>query len=356
MIMLKNVEPKPKTMKAARLHQYEKPLVIEDVERPQITSPQDVIVRIAGAGVCHTDLHLVEGVWRGILNVKLPYTLGHENVGYIEDVGDAGKAIGLKKGDPVIMHPVITDGTCPACRIGEDMHCENLVFPGLTTDGGFAEYMKTSYRSVIKLPGGIDPVDLAPLADAGVTAYRAAKKAARTLSAGSYVVVIGVGGLGHIGIQSLKALTPATIIAVDIDERKLKLAKDLGAEYTVDARRDPVSEVMKITNNKGAQVVIDFVGNDTTLKYGPRLMSRAGRYIVVGYGGTLSVPAINMIFYEISFEGSLVGTYNELRELVTLAIQNKVKVVTSRYKLERVNEVLEMLKRGEILGRAVLTP
>lgn len=344
-------------MKAARLFEYNKPLRIVDVGYPKIEDRYNVVVRVAGAGVCHTDLHLQQGMWHEILRPTLPYTLGHENVGYIEEVGEGVE--GLEKGDPVILHPAMTDGTCPACRAGEDMHCENLIFPGLSVDGGFAEYMRTSSRSVVKLPRGIDReklIDMAPLADAGITAYRAVRKASRTLTPGSYVAVIGVGGLGHIGVQLLKELTPAYIIALDVREDKLRLAEKLGAHHVVDASRDPVGQVMEITGGKGVNVAIDFVGSQATIDYGPNLLARTGRLIIVGYGGELRFPSIRIIATEISFEGSLVGNYTELTELVRLALDGKVSVATERHALDEVNEVLERLEKGEVLGRAVLVP
>ena len=161
-------------MKAARLFAYDKPLKIVDVDVPRVKSSTEVLVRITGAGVCHTDLHVVEGVWREKVQRSLPYTLGHENAGLVKEIGDDVKAV--KEGDRVILHPVIVDGLCRPCRIGDDMHCENLVFPGITADGGFAEYLVTSERSLVNIHD-LKPEDVAPLADAGLTAIRAVKKA-----------------------------------------------------------------------------------------------------------------------------------------------------------------------------------
>jgi len=344
-------------LRAARLYEYNKPLRVEDVPYPKLEGPYDVIVRIAGAGVCHTDLHLVQGMWHDILNPKLPYTLGHENTGYVEEV--APHVVGFEKGDPVIMHPLITCGRCWACRMGEDMHCENGIFPGLWVDGGFAEFMRTGHRTLIKLPRDISRdklIEMAPLADAGITAYRAVKKALRSLYPGSYVAVIGVGGLGHLAIQMLKALSQAYVIAVDVKDEKLELASKLGADYVVNARKDPVAQVMQITGGRGVNVAIDFFGGQPTLDYGPRLLGRMGRFIVVGYGGEIRFPSIRMIATEISIEGSLVGSYTELKELVNLYLKGAVKVHVERYPLEEVNHVLEKLERGEVMGRAVLTP
>ncbi len=315
-------------MKAARLFAYDKPLRLVDAETPRLKNPADVIVRVTGAGVCHTDLHIVEGVWKEKVQVTLPYTLGHENAGIVEEVGPA--ATSVKRGEKVILHPVITDGLCRACRIGEDMHCENLVFPGITADGGFAQFIRSSERSLVKLNS-------------------------RTTS-GSNVVVQGVGGLGHIALQLLRCMTNAYITASDIAESKLRLAEKMGAHRVIDARRDPVKQVMEFTKNQGAEVVIDLVGNDQTLANGMRMLRKGGSLIIVGYGGTANLKAIDMIFSEFSVLGSLVGNWDELRELIELTRQGKVRVLTQKGKLDEVNDMLDQLKKGTLEGRGVVIP
>lgn len=340
-------------MRAARLFAYDKPLKVVDVGTPRLKHPTDVLVRVTGAGVCHTDLHIVEGVWREKVQVSLPYTLGHENAGVIEEVGDAVTA--YEEGDKVILHPVRTDGLCRACRIGEEMHCENLVFPGITADGGFAEYLVSSQRSLVNIHD-LKPEDVAPLADAGLTAIRAVKKAASRTTSGSHVVVQGIGGLGHISLQLLRCMTNTVITATDVAESKLRLAEKLGAHHAVDARKDPVKQVMAITQKKGADVVIDLVGNDQTLANGMKMLRKGGSLIIVGYGGSLNLKAIDMIFAEVSVLGSLVGNWDELRELIELTRQGKVRVITRKGKLDEVNDFLEQLKKGTLEGRGVVIP
>lgn len=340
-------------MRAARLFAYDKPLKVVDVGTPRLKHPTDVLVRVTGAGVCHTDLHIVEGVWREKVQVSLPYTLGHENAGVIEDVGDGVTA--FKEGDKVILHPVRTDGLCRACRIGEEMHCENLVFPGITADGGFADYLVSSQRSLVNIHD-LKPEDVAPLADAGLTAIRAVKKAASRTTSGSHVVVQGIGGLGHISLQLLRCMTNTVITATDVAESKLRLAEKLGAHHVVDARKDPVKQVMAITQKKGADVVIDLVGNDQTLASGMKMLRKGGSLIIVGYGGSLNLKAIDMIFAEVSVLGSLVGNWDELRELIELTRQGKVRVITRKGKLDEVNDFLEQLKKGTLEGRGVVIP
>jgi len=194
------------------------------------------------------------------------------------------------------------------------------------------------------------------LADAGLTAIRAVKKAASRTTSGSPIVVMGVGGLGHIALQLLRCMTNAVIIAADVVESKLRLAEKMGAHQVVDARRDPVKQIMDITGNRGADVVIDLVGNDLTLANGMKMLHKGGTLIIVGYGGTLNVKAIDVIFSEFSVLGSLVGNWDELRELMELTRQGKIRVITQKGKLDEVNEILEQLKKGTLEGRGVVIP
>src|ERR1700674_5340521 len=286
-------------MKAAVLHRYDETLSakefvsFEDVIDPRIENPTDVIVRIGGAGVCRTDLHIVEGIWREKSNVNLPYIMGHENAGWIEE---AGKGVtGFKKGDPVICHPLVTSGHCLACRRGDDMHAEESVFPGINANGGYAQILLTGERSLIKLPKSLAPKDVAPYTDAGLTAYRAAKKASRHLLPGQFAVVIGAGGLGHIGIQVLSALCAAEIIVVDRSESALKLASDCGAAYLVRGDEHSVGRVRELTGGHGAEAVLDFVGEGASVSDGLAMTCDAGYYYVIGYGGRLELPTIDLI-------------------------------------------------------------
>src|ERR1700693_1249047 len=214
-------------MQAVRLHHYEERPVVEEVTEPKITGPLDVIVRIGGAGLCRTDLHIIEGQWAEITGITLPYTLGHENAGWVHEIGSAVSNVAV--GDTVIVHPLITCGLCRACRAGNDMHCINSAFPGISVDGGMANFLKTSARAVVKLNPSLQPKDIAALADAGLTAYHAVKKTIPLLYPGTKAVVIGAGGLGHIGIQCLKALTPTEIIVVDRSPAALDLTRSWGA-------------------------------------------------------------------------------------------------------------------------------
>jgi NAD+-dependent secondary alcohol dehydrogenase Adh1 len=341
-------------MKAVRLHGYHQQPVVEDVPEPVISGPLDVIVKIGGAGVCRTDLHIIEGQWAAAMGPELPYTLGHENAGWVHAAGSAVSNVAV--GDTVILHPTPTCGLCRACRAGDDMHCEHSSFPGLSHDGGMAEYLLTSARTCIKLNPQTRPQDVAALADAGITAYHAVRKALPLLYPGTSCVVIGAGGLGHIGIQCLAALTATTIIVVDRNPDALKLAEQLGAQHTVMADGSQVAAVRELTDGAGASVVLDFVAEQGAEQDGWEMTGEAGSYFVIGYGGTVTVPTLDIISTERNIIGNIVGTYNELAELMALAQGGKVTLHTRTYPLAGAAEAVADLDAGRIRGRAILVP
>ncbi|MGP4000830.1 NAD(P)-dependent alcohol dehydrogenase [Streptomyces sp. 8N706] len=341
-------------MKAVQVIEYDEPPVLVDVPDPQITGPLDVIVTVGGAGVCRTDLHILEGQWKEKSGVVLPYTIGHENAGWVDAVGEA--VTHVKVGDPVILHPLVTCGLCRACRAGDDVHCMNSSFPGIDTHGGYAEYLKTTARSVVALDPSLEPASVAALADAGLTAYHAVAKAARVLRPGDRAVVIGAGGLGHIGIQVLRALSPVEMIVIDRSPDALALAKELGAEHTLLADGTEAERVLELTGGHGAEAVLDFVGEGGAVETGVACLRRNGNYYVIGYGGQLDVPTIDVISTEINFIGNLVGSYNDLAELMVLAAQGKVSLHTQRYPLASFQDALDDLSAGAVRGRAILIP
>jgi NAD+-dependent secondary alcohol dehydrogenase Adh1 len=341
-------------MKAVQLSKYGQPPELVEVPEPTITDPFDVIVKVGAAGVCRTDLHIIEGQWEQKSGVTLPYTIGHENAGWVQEVGSAVRHVAV--GDKVILHPLATCGVCRACRDGDDVHCENSTFPGIDSDGGYAEQLRTSARSVIRLDDSLEPADVAALADAGLTAYHAVRKAARNIRPGQRVVVIGAGGLGHIGIQVLTALTSAEVIVVDRSADALALASQLGVDHVVRADGSQVEAVLDLTGGHGAEVILDFVGEGGAIEDGVAMLRRAGDYYVIGYGGTLSVPTIDIISTEINFIGNLVGSYNDLVELMVLAARGKVHLHTVTYPLDEFDRALDDLDHGRVRGRAILIP
>jgi len=341
-------------MKAVRLHAYHQQPVVEEVPEPTINGPHDVIVKIGGAGVCRTDLHIILGQWAEAMDVALPYTIGHENAGWVHEVGSAVTNVAV--GDTVILHPTPTCGLCRACRAGQDMHCSESVFPGLDSDGGMAELLLTSARACVKLDPSTRPEDVAALADAGITAYHAVRKAIPLLYPGTTCAVIGAGGLGHIGIQCLSALTATNIVVVDRNPDALKLAAELGAHHTVPADGQQVDAVKDLTEAAGADVVLDFVAEEGAENEGFAMTRPGGSYFVIGYGGTLVVPTLDVISTERNIVGNIVGTYNELAELMVLAQAGKVTLHTKTYPLDAAQEALHDLDSGLVRGRAILVP
>jgi NAD+-dependent secondary alcohol dehydrogenase Adh1 len=341
-------------MKAVRLHGYHQDPVIDEVPEPKVEGPFDVVVKVGGAGVCRTDLHIMEGQWADAMSPELPYTIGHENAGWVHEVGSAVTNVSV--GDTVILHPTPTCGLCRACRAGQDMHCAESSFPGLDHDGGMAEYLLTSARACVKLDPSTRPQDVAALADAGITAYHAVRKAIPLLYPGTTCAVIGAGGLGHIGIQCLAALTATKIIVVDRNVDALKLAESLGADETVVSDGKQVDTVKDLTDGAGADVVLDFVAEQGAENDGFAMTRAGGSYYVIGYGGTLSIPTLDVISTERNVIGNIVGTYNELAELMVLAEAGKVTLHTRTYPLDAAVDALHDLDAGQVRGRAILVP
>jgi NAD+-dependent secondary alcohol dehydrogenase Adh1 len=342
------------------LYEYDKAmnveLKLETVPEPTITAANEVIVRVGAAGLCRTDLHIIEGVWRDVMDPNgslLPYIMGHENAGWVEEVGSGVTSV--KPGDAVICHPLRTCGVCYGCRKGEDMYCANGIFPGLSTNGGFADYLLTNERALIKLNPNVVPVEVAPLADAGITAYRVAKRAAKQLTPGQYCVVLGVGGLGHIALQSLHELCGARTIAIDMSEKARQLASELGATHVLNSGPNVVQEVRELTKG-GAHAVIDFVGELGAEQLCWQMLRQGGTHFIVGYGGEIRIPTVHMIINEITVAGSLVGNYLELVELMELNAEGKVKLHAQQYSLDNINAAITDFKNRQIIGRGVIVP
>jgi NAD+-dependent secondary alcohol dehydrogenase Adh1 len=341
-------------VKAVRLHAFHEMPVVDEVPEPALRGPLDVIVKIGGAGVCRTDLHIMEGQWDAAMHTPLPYILGHENAGWVHEIGSAVTNVAV--GDTVILHPTPTCGLCHACRAGDDMHCINSEFPGLSRDGGMAEYLLTTARACIKLDPQTQPKDVAALADAGITAYHAVRKAIPLLYPGTTCVVIGAGGLGHIGIQCLATLTATNIIVVDRNPDALKLAEQLGAHHTVVADGGQVDAVKELTGGGGANVVLDFVAERGAENDGWAMTGETGSYFVIGYGGELHIPTLDIITTERNIIGNIVGTYNDLAELMVLAEGGKVTLHTRTYPLDAAPEAFADLDAVRVRGRAILVP
>ena len=339
-------------MKAALMREYHRPLEFVERPMPEIAHPADVVVRIGGAGVCATDLHAIEGLMEHI-GVRLPRVLGHENAGWVEEVGDGVTTVA--KGDAVLVYPPYSCGLCVPCRRGNDMHCAHHEFTGLTVDGGFADYVVVSERSLLRLPEGVEPAAVAPHADAGLTAYHAVRRIAHLAVPGTTAAVIGVGGVGHIALQLLHELGSSATVAIDTDARRRALATELGAGEVI-AGTGSVDAVRELTGGRGADLVLDFVGTDQAHADSLAMLARGGTYSVIGYGGTVAAPSGPLVGNEHSVVANLVGSWIDLYELMQLHAAGRIVLKTETHPLEAVNDVLAKLREGEVTGRAVLVP
>jgi len=342
-------------VKAVRVHAYHEDPEIDDIPEPTLSGPLDVIIKVGGAGVCRTDLHIIEGQWAPIQNPDLPYVIGHENAGWVHAIGEG--VTNVVVGDTVILHPQPSCGLCSACRSGRDMQCINAFFPGLSNnDGGMAEYLRTTARACVKLESTTNPADVAALADAGLTAYHAVRKSVPYLYPGTTAVVQGAGGLGHIGIQTLSALTATRIVVVDKNPEALALAKEIGADETVLADGTHIDAIKDLTGGNGATVVFDFVAEGGAENDAWQMTAGAGYQFVIGYGGEMKVPTLDFVAGEKNIIGNIVGTYNDLEELMVLAQAGKVTLHTKQYPLEGALDALHDLDAGRVRGRAILVP
>lgn len=339
-------------MKAAVLHDYNQPLELEDRPEPEITRPNQVRVKIEAAGVCSTDLHAIEGLM-GAAGMDVPRVLGHENGGRVDAIGDLVASV--KVGDPVLIYPPHSCGVCVNCRRGHDMHCEHHQFTGLTVDGGFTEYLVVGEREIVPLPAGVDPIVVAPHSDAGITAYHAVKRVAHLMLPGSTTVVLGAGGVGHIGLQLARELGSGTVIVVDPHPDRRKLAEELGADWTVDSE-GVEDAIWELSQGRGADLVLDFVGTDQTHSVGLGMLGLQGTYSMIGFGGTITIPSVALVGQEQCLVANLVGSWTDLWEIVQLHAAGRITLKTETHPLSEVNEVLGRLREGDITGRAVLLP
>lgn len=340
-------------MKAARLNEQGGNFVIEDLPTP-IPGPGQVLVRIAGAGACHSDLHIKAGDLQGF---PLPQTLGHENAGWIEAFGAGAEGQGFEIGEAVVVFGGWGCGHCRFCLGGHEQLCNTFLWGGMGPAGGYAEFLVVpSVRELLKADG-LDPVLAAPLTDAALTPYSAVKKTLPRLVPGTSAVLIGAGGLGQYGIQFLKQLSPAKVIVVETDESKAKTARALGADATVNPRDDDAADQIRaLTGEDGAAAVLDFVGIDATMALGASLLGRQSIFVLVGLaGGTLPFSFMGLPS-EAVVTTSNWGSRNELEEVLALARTGSLVSNIEQHPLSEINEVFERLATGQIAGRAVLVP
>ncbi|TBR23318.1 MAG: zinc-binding alcohol dehydrogenase [Candidatus Nitrosotenuis sp.] len=349
-------------MKAARITSPQQPLEIMEIETPK---PKDaeVVIKVKATGVCHSDLHLWEGGYDtgdGFMKVtdrgvKFPVTPGHEIVGTVSEIGSAVQ--GISVGDDVLVYPWIGCGICSACRVGNDNICDAPRSLGVFQNGGYAEYVLVPHFKFLAKINGIDLDAATSLACSGLTAYTAIKKS--NANSQHNMVIFGAGGLGLMGVQIARAITNANIICVDIDDAKLTLAKELGADNVVNSKDpDAAQKIISLCNGKGADCVIDFVNAPPTVKLGLAVLRKRGNMILVGlFGGSIDLSLVTIPLKAITIQGAYTGNYNDMLELIGLAKRGVINpTISKRYSLSEANTALEDLKARKIIGRAVINP
>jgi len=350
-------------MNAARIVKVKEPLEIQSLETPKPRGSQ-VLVRVQSAGVCHSDIHLWDGGYEGPAGqfmkttdrgVKYPLTPGHEIAGVVESMGEDVE--GFAKNEKVLVFPWIGEGLCPACRVGEENLCDKPRSLGVYNDGGYAEYVLIpNYKYLARL-NELDADVSAPLSCSALTAYGAIKNA--HLKPNDNVVIVGAGGLGLMGIQLAKAISGAKIISLDVNDNKLQVAKQSGADFTVNSsKEDIVKAIMELTDNLGADAIIDFVNASKTVETDMQLLRRRGRVVLVGlFGGALQLNLVSMPTRAYKLIGSYTGSMTDMIELISLTHRGIIKpMISNRFKLTQATEALTMLKEGKIIGRGIINP
>jgi propanol-preferring alcohol dehydrogenase len=339
-------------MASMQMLDYNRPLEMKQLPVPDVHG-EEVLVKIQGSGLCHSDLHLMDGSIKIIPN--FPFTLGHENAGTVEEVGE--RVSGFKKGDPVVVYGGWSRKSDRFSMTGQEQLTDTRDWVGIGQPGGYAEYLKVPTFRYLLRGEGLDPVESAILTDAGLTPYRAIKKLQPSLYPGSTIVIIGCGGLGQFGVQYSKLLTPsARTIAIDLDDKKLAIAKGLGADITINSKKeDAVAKVKELTDDEGAQGMVDFVGADTTLTQAYSMGGRQSKLVVVGLaGGTLKYTA--GLLNEMEVTTSSWGSISELDEVLSLAKMGKIHTRAKKIGFGEMNKTFEELAAGKIEGRAILVP
>ncbi len=336
-----------KTMRAAVAHKFGAPLTVKEVPVPE-PGPGQVLVRVVASGVCHTDLHAADGDWP--VKPKLPFIPGHEGVGYVAALG-AG-VTSLREGDAVgvpWLHSAC--GECEYCLTGWETLCPRQQNTGYSVDGGFAEYLLAPAAYVGRLPDRVDFLQAAPVLCAGVTTYKGLKET--DTKPGDWVVISGVGGLGHLAVQYARAMG-LHVAAVDVADEKLELARELGAELTVNcASEDPAEKIQEATG--GAHGVLITAVSPPAFRQGLGMLRRGGTCVLVGLPpGDFPAPIFDVVLKRLTVRGSIVGTRKDLQEALQFAAEGKVRSAVEAEPLEAVNEVFDRLRRGEVRGRVVL--
>ena len=327
---------------------------LQTVPRPE-PGPGEVLVRIGAAGVCHSDLHILDAP--DALGSPIPLTLGHENAGWIEALGPG--VGGLERGEAVALYGIVGCSTCVACLTGRDNECRTTAPGGigLSRDGGMAEYVVAPARQVLRI-GDLDVTQAAPLTDAGLTPYHAIALTRHGLRPGGTCVVIGVGGLGHMAVQILAATTASRIIAVDLREDALRLARETGAHHAVRSDADAAAYIRELVGPPpgGADVVLDFVGAQPTVDLARAVVTTGGDVAIVGLAGGSLPVGFGTLPFEARVMVTFWGTRAELADVIALARAGSIRAHVERFALDDVQKAYDALRSGRLEGRAVVVP
>ncbi|TFV56117.1 NAD(P)-dependent alcohol dehydrogenase [Mycobacterium sp. PS03-16] len=351
-------------MRAARMYGYKQPLRLEEIDVPAI-APDEVLVKVGAAGMCRTDFQLIDGYFDTGLPMNFPITPGHEIAGWVDRVGsEVPAAAGLSEGDQIVVYGSWGDGACRQCHGGNEQLCAHGVWAGFGPHGGYAEYLPVPYRYLIKMPstGELSPATLAPLTDAGLTPYRGIKKLRESghLAAGGTVAVSGVGGLGSYATQYAKLLgAGADVVAFARSEEKLKIALDNGADHAINVRdKDAAAvaaELESLTGRPELAAVIECAGSEDAIRLAFSLLATEGAVASVGLiGNRIDIPLFPLVSREFTYYGSFWGNYNDLTEVLALARAGQIKHTVTRVRFDDVNDTIDAMARGDVLGRAVI--
>jgi propanol-preferring alcohol dehydrogenase len=330
---------------------------VVDIPQPE-PGPGEILLRVTAAGVCHSDIAVMDGI-AAEMGMKLPLTLGHEGAGTIARLGDG--VTGFEVGDPVAVYGPWGCGACAKCAEGKENYClraEELRIqpPGLGAPGAIAEYMIVDDARHLTPLGDLDPVQTVPLTDAGLTPYHAIKRSVPKLVPGSTAVVLGVGGLGHVGVQILRAMTAARVIALDVSEEKLELARQVGAHEVLLSDSEAAAKVRDLTGGRGAEAVFDFAGVQPTVDIARQVAMVEGDLTIVGIGGGQLPVGFGLVPYETSVTAPYWGTRGELIEVLDLARRGEIRVHVETYPIDDAPEAYRRLRAGQVNGRAVIVP
>ena len=349
-------------MLSARMYEYRQPLVLEDIDVPDI-SPDQVLVRVGGCGMCRSDVQLIDGYFEPALKMKFPITPGHEIAGLVERLGEqVPRTTQLAIGDQVVVAAGWGDGTCRECRVGNEQLCEHGSWPGFGPPGGYAEYIPVPYRQLIRIEKRLKWDELAPLTDAGVTPYRAIKKlrAAGVLGPDRMIGVFGASGLGSYAVQYAKLLSAGgTVVVFARNQEKLSIAKERGADVAINTTskslNDLKQELSRLTGKSTLDAAIDCVAAEETIRTGIALLHTSGAFVSVGLvGNRIDIPLFPFTGRELTYHGSFWSNYSDLQEVLALAQKGGIQHSSKRIRLQDVNENIDLLRAGDIIGRAVI--